>query len=59
MYVLRRHEDGAYVAAPGSRGSYTLNLTRAQTFTTKESAESNACGNESAVRTDSLMRRPV
>jgi hypothetical protein len=45
-YVLKRNEDGAYVAPPGQRGSYTRRLENARKFRTREEAERNACGNE-------------
>lgn len=49
-YVLRRHEDGKFVTPPGSAKSYTARLRDARRFATKEAAEADACGNESAVR---------
>lgn len=49
MYVLKKIEDGSFVSVPGSHKSYTKTLQNAQTFNTKEQAESNACGNEYAV----------
>lgn len=50
MYVIKRVPDGAYVALPGSRGSYTSYLQRAQTFHSREEAERHRCpGNEVVV----------
>ena len=57
MYVLRRNEDGKYVAKPGMHNSYTNRLELAQVFDTKEKAEGSACGNEHAVSVDSILRR--
>lgn len=48
-YVLKRHEDGAYVRPPGSRSSYTPSLQHARKFPSRAAAEAEACGNESAV----------
>ena len=57
MYVLKRHEDGKYVALPGSHHSYTTDLRRAQIFPTKEAAEKDKCGNESALTVESQLSR--
>lgn len=46
MFVLRRTEDGKYVARPGSRRSYVVNLQSARVFPTREAAEAGKCGNE-------------
>jgi hypothetical protein len=48
-YVLRRKEDGAYVAPSGRAKSYTKNEHDAKRFPTKEAAEQDACGNETAI----------
>jgi hypothetical protein len=48
MYVLTRNEDGAFVAPPGQRASYTFALQNAATYPTREAAERQACGNETA-----------
>ncbi|HQT78000.1 MAG TPA: hypothetical protein PLD10_13175 [Rhodopila sp.] len=45
-WVLRRNEDGWYVAPPGSVNSYTRSLKNARKFATKAEAEREACGNE-------------
>ena len=47
-YFLVRHEDGAFVARSGNPGSYTRDLTKAQIFKSRESAERSKCENESA-----------
>jgi hypothetical protein len=46
VYVLKRNEDGAYVAQPGSASSYTNNIRAARKFPTREAAQADACGNE-------------
>lgn len=56
IWVLRRIEDGQYVARPGSKHSYTKRLSNAQTFWTRSDAEANACGNERAVRVDCPLK---
>jgi len=48
-YVLRRHEDGKYVAPPGSPKSYVTDLRKARRFPTRAAAEADACGNETAI----------
>jgi hypothetical protein len=58
MYVIRR-DDGAFVAPPGQRSSYTRDLTRARTFQTREAAERERCPeNERVVHTDDVLPRP-
>lgn len=46
MFVIRRN-DGAFVARPGSKKSYTKSLLSARTFATREAALADKCGNES------------
>lgn len=56
-YVLiRRGKSGPrfYVANPGHHHSYTIRLEKARVFETKEKAQAEACGNESAVPVSSL-----
>lgn len=48
-YVLRRHEDGKYVANPGHKTSYVRSLQAARVFSSHEEAETNKCDNESIV----------
>ena len=55
MYVIRRHEDGAFVAPPGQRSSYTTKLQEARVFQTREAAQRECCGNESVVRVDECL----
>jgi hypothetical protein len=57
-YVLRRDEDGAFVAPSGSRSSYTSALQKAQRFTTREAANAQACGNEYALAVDEAFTHP-
>ena len=54
-YVLKRHEDDKYVAKPGSEKSYTRSLQAAQKFDSKEQADAQKCGNESAIPLDNLL----
>jgi len=42
-YVIRRTTDGAYVARPGSRGSYTGALQLARVYSTREAARRDFC----------------
>lgn len=49
MYVLKRIEDGKYVAIDGHVKSYTLDFRFVKFFPTKEDAENSSCGNEIAV----------
>lgn len=58
IYVLRRDEDGAYVAPPGRRRSYTKALRQARTFNTRADAEGQRCGNERVVPVRELLQRP-
>lgn len=56
-YVIIRIPDGAFVARPGSKGSYTRSLQFAQTFESRESADKNRCqGNEQVYSTDDVFR---
>ena len=54
-YVLKRNEDGKYVAPGGSAEAYTRRLERAQVFPTREFAERHKCGNETAYPVDELI----
>ena len=55
-YVLRRHEDGKYVAPAGQQSSYTTKLENARIFNSQEAAQAEACGNESPIPVDELLR---
>lgn len=48
-YVLQRIDDKKYVAPSGSRQSYTSNILKARTFSSREQAQGEACGNEYVV----------
>ena len=56
MYVLQRHEDGRYVANPGTASSYTRALERARKFPSRAAAEADKCGNETAIDVNALLR---
>lgn len=60
-FVIVRVPQGAkpyYVAGPGSVYSYTMDLTKARTFGSKESADRHACGNERVFDVLDLLRTP-
>ena len=46
MYVLKRIEDGKFVAKHGHKVSYTLNICAVRIFKDKKEAEKEKCGNE-------------
>ena len=48
-FLLKRQEDGKYVAYPGAAHSYVRDARDARRFQTREQAEANRCGNESVV----------
>ena len=48
-FVIKRIEDGKYVALPGQLHSYVSALQNARTFNTVEQAERECCGNEHVV----------
>lgn len=43
MYVIKRIPDGAYVAPSGSHSSYTRDIRRARTFSSREATERECC----------------
>jgi hypothetical protein len=47
VYAIKN--GNKYVSLPGSERSYTTDVSRAQTFTSKEAAEANACSNERVI----------
>ena len=56
-YVIRHAFQNAFVANPGSKGSYTRFLQEAQTFSTKEEANKNCCAdNEYVVSVEDAMK---
>lgn len=56
-YVIKRTNDGAYVAPAGEKASYTGYLDRARTFATREEAEREKCGNEVVADVNDCLRR--
>lgn len=54
-YILKKTEGGPkpYVAEAGSESSYTASKAKARRFATREAAEADACGNETAVYVES------
>lgn len=50
-FAIRNIETGKYVAAKGHKNSYvsSLQAKALQTYTTREAAEANKCGNETVV----------
>ena len=50
-FVIRRNEDGRYVAPPGHHRSYVKDAAKARHFATREQAQaSGLCGNETVIR---------
>ena len=58
MFVIKRVEDGAYVAPLGSRSSYTFALDHARTFPTQDSARKEKCGNEIVLPVEECLQHP-
>ena len=57
MFVLRRTEDGKFVAPSGSKSSYVRSLQAARVFQTREAAETERCiENETIVSITSLLK---
>lgn len=59
MFVLIRNEDEKFVAPAGQEHSYTKDLTKAQIFRTRDSANANKCGNDRIVPLASLLTEPI
>jgi hypothetical protein len=59
MWVLKRtSQGGGWVAKPGSRCSYTLNLENAQKFNSSEEAVQNSCiENEKPENLENILDR--
>lgn len=57
MYVIQRTDQGGgFVTKEGSQHSYTRNILKARTFTSREAAAANICpDNEIVVTVDQLM----
>jgi hypothetical protein len=49
MYIIKRNEDGKYVAQSGSKSSYTTKLENARIYSTHDAAQADACGNETVI----------
>lgn len=57
-YVLKRREDGYYVAPPGQKHSYTRALQCARIYPNREAAEADQCvGNEYIVSVQDELSR--
>lgn len=57
-FVIKRNEDGKYVAPAGRAKSYTARLESARVFATREAAERDKCGNERVVAVADLIGHP-
>ena len=57
MFVIKRNDDGLYVARPGQHRSYTNKLEEAWKFHTREFAEQEKYANESVVLHDVLLKQ--
>lgn len=56
MYIIRRTDQGGYVAPPGSKNSYTKSALKARRFDSKEEAERNRCvENEVVINLNDLI----
>jgi len=57
MYLLKRVEDGRFVAKSGTKSSYTMEINNVKIFPTREAAEYERCGeNEIIVPLEDLMK---
>lgn len=54
-YVIRRNEDGAFVAPPGSKKSYVKDVRKARIFTDLKTPSSEVCGNETVLTLESVL----
>lgn len=59
LYVVKRVEDSKYVTTPGSEHSYTPMLQKARTWSSREAAQDNCCGNEVARSVEEEMQSAV
>lgn len=57
-YVIKRTEDGYYVAPSGLEHAYTPRLERARTFSDKAKAQAECCGNEFVANVEDLINLP-
>lgn len=58
LFVIQNDETGKLVAASGYEHSYTTFLQMARTFSTREAARKEACGNETVYDVQELLRAP-
>jgi hypothetical protein len=56
-FVLKRVEDGDYVAPAGNEYSYVSDIRDARIFASREHAENERCENERVVTVASQLRR--
>jgi len=57
MYLLKRIEDGRFVAKRGMANSYTFDITDIRIFATRKAAELNRCvENEVIVSLEDMMK---
>jgi len=54
LFVIRR-EDGKFMTPLGSKRSYDSSLQNARVFTSRSSAESEKCSNESVVPLETIL----
>jgi hypothetical protein len=54
-YVIKRTDDGKFVATAGSVHSYTNKLQNARTYNTYADANRDRCGNEVILTLDEAM----
>lgn len=56
-HVIQRaaQDGGGYVAKPGAAHSYTRSLAQAQKFSSRETAEAQACSNERVIPLQPLL----
>lgn len=56
MYIIVNNDTGMFVAPRGSDKSYVRTSSFARVYTSKESAERDACGNETVIPYDPIAR---
>lgn len=54
MFLLKRVEDGLYVAKHGNEKSYTRDIDKVRLYPTIEEARRDQCGNEVIVPLEKL-----
>lgn len=55
FYIIKRIDDGKYVAAQGSKSSYTTNIAKARRFAVRDDAVRDCCGNERVVSIEEAL----